>query len=397
MKIRIREIVILIFFSATVASGQQVIMGTNNYVEYQVGTLPIIISVPHGGDVQPPSIPDRMCNNPVSVTDAFTIETAIEIKNRLYAITGCYPHLIISHLKRTKLDPNRNLADGACGDSAAAIAWNEFHNFIAGARNTANQQYSNNTFFLDLHGHGHPIQRIELGYLLYDYELDLSDSILNTNQYIINSSIQNLVSSNINNYTHAQLLRGPLSFGSLLENYHFPSVPSQSIPAPGTTTNYFSGGYITANHTCYSPGVNINGLQMELNYLGIRDSSLNRMNFAIAFSEVIIQYMNTHFNMTWNSCAPLSTEEIALNTLPELYPNPVQSGELLHADYKSECKSDCIYQYTLTNSIGQNIKIGHLSKFENTIVTKGLHSGIYLIQISEQTSGVIIVKKIVVE
>ena len=53
--------------------------GTNSYVEYQVGTLPIVISVPHGGFRNPTLIPDRTCNDPVTVTDAYTIETAEKI------------------------------------------------------------------------------------------------------------------------------------------------------------------------------------------------------------------------------------------------------------------------------------------------------------------------------
>jgi len=51
-------------------------------------------------------------------------------------------------------------------------------------------------------------------------------------------------------------------------------MPSESEPFPGTTNNYFSGGYITLNHTCYSSGVEINGLHMELNYAGLRDRPL---------------------------------------------------------------------------------------------------------------------------
>ena len=231
-----------------------------------MGTLPLVISVSHGGDLEPGSIPDRTCNNPVYAVDAFTIETAMEIKNSLYNLTGCYPHIIISHLKRNKLDPNRNVADGACSNAEAITAWNEFHNFIDDARNTANQQYNDQTFFVDLHGHGNPIQRIELGYLLYDDELELPDSILNTQQYINYSSIKNLAQNNINNFTHAELLRGSNSLGTLLMNDNYPAVPSQDIPAPGTNTNYFSGGYITANHTSYNPAAPINGLQMELNY-----------------------------------------------------------------------------------------------------------------------------------
>ena len=68
----------------------QTLYGTSNYVEYQIGNLPIIISVPHGGDLTPSSIPTRTCNNPETVTDAFTIETAEKIKAALFLATGCY-------------------------------------------------------------------------------------------------------------------------------------------------------------------------------------------------------------------------------------------------------------------------------------------------------------------
>jgi len=393
MSQRILNILILLFIFSIETSAQEVLMGTNNFVEYQVGTLPFVISVAHGGDLGPSSIPDRTCNNPVYATDAFTIETALEIKNTLFAMTGCYPHLVISHLKRSKLDPNRNLEDGACGNSEAETSWNEFHNFIADARNTANQQYNNKTFFVDLHGHGNMIQRIELGYLLHDAELELEDNVLNTNEYINYSSIQNLVNNNLNNYTHAQLLRGPKSFGTLLGNSNFPSVPSQNIPFPGITSNYFSGGYITVNHTCYSPDVDINGLQMELNYTGIRNSQTNRISFAQAFSEVIIEYMDTHFNMSWNSCLPLLTDKIALANSLEIYPNPVKSGELIQL----ENISDNVYHFTIHNLLGQNIKMGKLGKRENTIDTKDLNSGIYLIYISENERNTIEVKRIIVE
>jgi len=392
----IKIITLVLFLSCfkSLASAQDVEFGTNNYVEYQVGTLPFVISVAHGGSIEPASIPDRTCNNPVYATDVFTIETALEIKNFLFATTGCYPHLIVSHLKRNKLDPNRNLAEGACGNLEAEIAWNEFHSFITDARNAANQQYNNQTFFIDLHGHGNPIQRIELGYLLYDDELELADNVLNTAQYINYSSIQNLVNSNLNNYTHAQLLRGSKSFGTLLANNNFPSVPSESIPFPGTSTNYFSGGYITVNHTCYTSSVDINGLQVELNFTGVRDSPSNRTQFAMAFSVAIFEYMNTHFNMAWNTCVPLlSINEKKLNNFPELYPNPVRNGELLVIDNLE----DKTYNYVLYNYLGQALKTGEVKKLENLIDTKNLDSGIYLIQMSTIQTGEKVIEKFVVE
>lgn len=312
LSIKIYALLILfVMFSAcdqddeATPSEQTVVFGTNKYIEYQKGNLPLVISVSHGGDLEPASIPDRSCNNPVYVTDAYTIETALEIKNRLFALTGCYPHLVISHLKRNKLDPNRNKADGACGNQEAMTAWQEFHDFIVTARTAANEQHNYNTFFVDLHGHGNSIQRIELGYLLYDDELEFTDSTLNTDEYINYSSIKSLATGNENNYSHAQLLRGSYALGTLLANKNYPAVPSQDIPFPGTDSNYFSGGYITANHTSYDPKAPINGLQMELNFSNLRDTSTNRTEFANAFAEVLTEYMDTHFNLSLNTCSAL--------------------------------------------------------------------------------------------
>lgn len=358
------------------ASAQTVNFGTNEYVEYQIGTLPIVISISHGGTLEPASIPNRTCNNPVYAVDAYTIETALEIKNKLFALTGCYPHLIISHLKRNKLDPNRNLADGTCGNQEAISAWQEFHDFITTARNTANQIYNYNTFFIDLHGHGNPIQRIELGYLLYDDELELSDNILNTTQYINFSSIKQLVRTNINNYTHAELLRGPFAFGTLLSNKNYPAVPAQNIPFPGLNSNYFSGGYITANHTSYDPGALINGLQMELNFPNIRDTPTNRSTFANAFAETLIEYMNKHFNMNWNSCSPLSTNDPFSEHSFSSYPNPIIKGDLIYLDVPG----NSIYEYEIYNLLGQMIIKGML-KPDRTIASNELNSGLFLIRI----------------
>lgn len=371
---------------------QPIIYGTNNFVEYQVGTLPLVISVAHGGNLEPASIPNRTCNNAVTVTDAQTIETALAIKNYLFAKTGCYPHLIINNLKRTKLDPNRNISDAACGNPQAETAFTEFHNFITTARNAANQQFNNNTFFVDLHGHGNSIQRIELGYLLYDDELELSDSVLNTQQYVNYSSIGNLALSNLNNYSHAELLRGQKAFGTLLENQGYPAVPSQIIPFPGTNSNYFSGGYITVNHTCYTAGININGLQMELNFSGIRDTHVNRTQFAMGFSEAMLDYLNTHFQMNWNNCTPLSADTKALDRKIVLYPNPISVGEPVYFNNILNRQ----FNYVVYNIFGQVVKYGQLTEAANRIQPQKLSTGLYFIHLQDQFSKYAEVKKLVI-
>ena len=233
----------LLFIFCCIHSYAQIIYGSNNYIEYQIGTIPIIISAPHGGNITPASIPNRTCNNPTIVTDGNTLQLSKQIDSSLYNLTGCHPHVIICNLKRTKLDCNRNLADGACGNAEAETAWTEFHHFIDTAQALSQNQFSGKAFYIDLHGHGHAIQQLELGYTLNTSQLNSTDSVLNTTAIISSSSIQNLVAANINGYTHAELLRGPYSFGTLISNAGFPSVPSQQTPSPGTDP-YFSGGYI---------------------------------------------------------------------------------------------------------------------------------------------------------
>jgi N-formylglutamate amidohydrolase len=355
----------------------QTLYGTNNYVEYQVGNLPIVISVPHGGDLTPTSIPTRTCNNPETVTDSYTIETAEQIKAALFSATGCYPHVIICNLKRTKLDCNRNLADATCDNSQAMTAWNEYHNFITMAQNTANLRYNNKILFIDLHGHGHTIQRIELGYLLSSSDLELSDATLNSIAFINQSSIKNLALNNSNNYTHTQLLRGPSSFGTLLTNAGIPAVPSMQIPFPGSTNSYFSGGYTTANHTCFDPTIPTNGFQMELNYDGVRNSSSNRIAFADKFKNVVLEYLNTHTNVVLGSCSsPLGTDQNNENEFI-IYPNPVKLGSQLFI----KGTTFNTLHYSIFNSLGQEITHGKVNSSNEIEMNCTLNNGIYLVSI----------------
>ncbi len=82
----------------------QIIYGANNYTEFHKGTLPIVISVPHGGSLTPSSIPNRTCSSAVTVADANTIELAKQIDSAFVNATGCHPNVVYCNLARTKLD-----------------------------------------------------------------------------------------------------------------------------------------------------------------------------------------------------------------------------------------------------------------------------------------------------
>ena len=89
--------------------------GRNRYIEFHVGNLPIILSAPHDGDLEPVEIADRSYG--VSVTDTNTKKLTLAIKNAFLTKFGKTPYVIINNLKRTKLDANRDSIEGAQGNS----------------------------------------------------------------------------------------------------------------------------------------------------------------------------------------------------------------------------------------------------------------------------------------
>ncbi len=366
------------FFLLTLCqSFAQIHHGAHNFTEYRRGTIPIIISVPHGGLVAPDSIPDRTCNNPTTVTDANTIELALRIDSSFYELTGCHIHLVICNLKRTKVDCNRNLADGACAQTQAVQAWQDFHDFIDSAQAIALAENNNKAFYIDLHGHGKALQRLELGYLLSDNAYELSDSMLNTNTYINRSSLKNLVSNNVSNSTHAQLLRGDFALGTMLGNAGFPSVPSKQIPKPDTTTNYFDGGYNTENYTSKVPGNIVNGLQIECNNAGVRDNAINRKRFADSLALTLMNYLSYHQNIPFNNCPSTGIENIKPAEFV-LYPNPASKFLYLKTE-----PNTLIYSLEIFNTQGLCLK--KMEMLNGTELTElpleYLPNGLYLFKI----------------
>lgn len=356
----------------------QVIYGTNNYIQYHQGSLPIIISVPHGGLVDPAGIPDRTCGSPTTVTDSYTIELARQIDTALFNLTGCHPHLIICNLKRTKIDCNRNIADGACGNLEAETAWNEFQNFIDTAQLISQNVHAGRAFYIDLHGHGKPILRLELGYGITGSELNNIDSFLNTPAQIASSSIGNLVNTNINGYTHAELLRGDFAMGTLLANAGFPSVPSQQTPHPDTTA-YFYSGYNTNNHTCISSGNTVNGLQMECHQT-VRFGYLNRKTFADSLAITLANYLQIHQNLNLLMNCGLTTSSTENNTLENnsihVFPNPVL--DILQFPTENVNGN---YEMIIFNTFGEVVL---KATNQNKLNVSHLTSGLYFMRLKDE-------------
>ena len=305
----------------------QTYFSPNGHIEYRCGELPLIIAAPHGGLLAPSDMPDRTCNNAVWVNDANTMELAMAIDSVFAVAHGCRPHLIINHLQRRKMDGNRNQADATCGDPQAIMAWNAFHGFIGAAKEQVTTTHGRG-FFLDLHGHGHTVQRMELGYLLYEDELALDDAQLNTTQFINWSSLRYLANNSAQGLPHAHLLRGAQALGTRLADRGYPSVPSAQDPFPLPGQPYFSGGYNTVQHSSYLGGT-IDGVQLECNMSGVRDTGPNRARFADSLRVALSEYLLAHLFGTPDALACLSTGAEHQGTGSRLLAHPTVVDDVL--------------------------------------------------------------------
>ena len=274
----------------------KVYFGRENYIEYHAGNLPIILSAPHGGQLTPDEISDRTYGT--FVTDLNTYELTKTIMDSMIVRFGGYPHVILCKLKRTKLDANRDSIEAAQENKYALRAWQEYHHYIEVAkRKITNDQGSG--LFLDIHGHGKNPDgfydlRSWLGYLISSEELDQSDGVLNTNSYQSKSSISAWVDSS--SYSFIEVLRGKVSFGSILDSLGYKSLPSINDLSPDGM-RYFSGGYNTARHGSRSGGV-ISSIQIELPKPGIRDNQSTWSSYSKSLNSTISEYYKVHLNRT---------------------------------------------------------------------------------------------------
>jgi N-formylglutamate amidohydrolase len=265
----------------------QTYFGRNGYIEFTAGDLPIIVSAPHGGAIEPAEIPNRTSGD--TATDSGTEDLSRAVAAALRARTGRQASLIICRLRRTKLDVNRDIGEAAQGNADATQAWREYHAFIEAARDLVLARRGRG-LVIDLHGHSHRVTRTELGYLLTANDLNRSDTELDRAALASRTSIRALAGGSA--VAFSALLRGPSSLGGLLQRAGYASVPSPGTPGPGSDP-YFNGGYTTARHGSRNGG-SVDAVQIELPFRSVRESATARSRFAAALADALVTYLSTH-------------------------------------------------------------------------------------------------------
>ena len=131
-------------------------LNLKEYVEFQKGSIPLIISVPHGGALECDNIQKRI--NGIFGIDGKTIEIAKKLMERIKTnfreqdlVVGS-PSYIISKVSRSKIDLNRDETEAF--DPSSVIAkeiYNAYHKKVKEFV-LDNLKLFNSSLLLDIHG-----------------------------------------------------------------------------------------------------------------------------------------------------------------------------------------------------------------------------------------------------
>ena len=260
-----------------------------NYTSYIKGNLPIILSAPHGGDINAPEIKTRTSG--IFDKDDFTKELTLDIVNEFHKQTNKYPYAVIMNLSRKKIDANRDIFEAIEMDDKNALnAYNSFHKAINNSFDEVKSTFKYGLYF-DIHGQSHSHNCLELGYLLTNDKLKLEDKELKN--YKEDSSLNSL--SSISNKDFLDLLKGDSSFGTILCKNAQDSIPSSKIHYANDDKEYFEGAFNTQSYSQIGSPM-ITAIQCEFPYKS-RSTKENRLNCAKAFVYSIIEYYKIHFDI----------------------------------------------------------------------------------------------------
>ncbi|KAF9123768.1 hypothetical protein BGW39_008705 [Mortierella sp. 14UC] len=212
-----------------------------------------------------------------------------------------YPHVVVFRIPRQFVDVNRNITGEnaiAEGDVHAEAAWREYHDLIDHVQKMALQKAAISVnqhrqqeqeherkssresshwtppqapapgrgLLLDIHGHAHATNLIEIGYLLNGTVLNMDDDRLNaygarlTKESSIRSLINKVVSPSTFPVDSSALLQQGVQFsklvrggrteslGGMFQAQGLNAVPSPDFQAPCQECIYFFGGYTIQRH-----------------------------------------------------------------------------------------------------------------------------------------------------
>lgn len=224
----------LLLLAALVLPG---LAAAEDLVFIQQGTLPIVLSAPHGGTREVGQVAVRtntLARHFVTARDAGTAELAERTAAELEQHLGGKPFLVIARFGRKYIDANRAAKD-AFEDEAARATYEAYHRALSNACAAVRQRWGHGVL-LDIHGQSANADAIYRG----------------TGNGLTVSALTNRLGS--------ALLTGPQSlFGECAARGHL-VIPA--VSATNRETRSYGGGFIVQTFGSHRPG-GLDALQME--------------------------------------------------------------------------------------------------------------------------------------
>jgi N-formylglutamate amidohydrolase len=128
------------------------------FVTVQKGTLPVILSAPHGGKKKVPDVPERVgkgLTNFQTVLDTNTAELTERLAAEIEKELKARPWVVIARFERKYLDVNRKPEEGYESDKAKPY-YDAYHDVLAAACKAVREKHGRG-ILLDIHGNAvHP-------------------------------------------------------------------------------------------------------------------------------------------------------------------------------------------------------------------------------------------------
>ncbi len=124
----------------------------DKFLARKAGTIPVIVSAPHGGRIRLPEVPDRKGDGIgkfVVVNDTNTDVLAEKLAEAIAKKLGGRPYFVIAHFERKQADANRP-AESAYEDPKAKPYYDAYHKALADSTAEVRKTWGRG-LLLDLH------------------------------------------------------------------------------------------------------------------------------------------------------------------------------------------------------------------------------------------------------
>jgi N-formylglutamate amidohydrolase len=146
--------------SGTVQISWSYTIDPSPYLRIETGSLPVVISAPHGGSSSVPGVPERSTG--VTATDTNTLELATSTQAALASRTGQRASLVAALVSRRYVD--FNVSRGNAFESASlASLYDAYYVALSTAAETARRSAGQGAILVDIHGQSENVRVVFRG------------------------------------------------------------------------------------------------------------------------------------------------------------------------------------------------------------------------------------------